>query len=85
MISQKSPNKKQQILKVCEQHRFHLSVMDAMIGDFQSLHQVALTSCRQRVERAFTEAGISEDIITSAMVHMTEENLFMNIFHGLQT
>ena len=47
--------------------------MDAMIGDFQSLHQVAMTSCRQRVERALTEAGISEDIITSAMVHMTED------------
>ena len=38
------------ILKAREQHRFPLSVMDAMIGDFQSLHQVAMTSCRQRVE-----------------------------------
>ena len=59
--------------------------MDAMIGDFQSLHQVAMTSCRQRVERALTGAGISEDIIASAVVHMTEESPFMNIFRRLQT
>ena len=62
-----------------------LFVMDAMIGDFQSLHQVAMTSCRQRVETALTAAGISEDIIASAMVHMTEESPFMNIFRGLRT
>ena len=59
-------------------------VMDAMIGDFQSLHQVAMTSCRQRVERALTGTGISEDIIASAVVHMTEESPFMNIFRRLQ-
>ena len=73
------------ILKAREQHRLPLSVMDAMIGDFQSLHQVAMTSCRQRVETALTAAGISEDIIASAMVHMTEESPFMNIFRGLRT
>lgn len=56
-----------------------------MIGDFQSLHEVAMTSCRQKVERALTGTGISEDIIASAMVHMTEESPFMNIFRGLQT
>ena len=65
------------ILKAREQHCLPLSVMDAMIGDFQSLHEVAMTSCRQKVERALTGTGISEDIIASAMVHMTEESPYM--------
>ena len=73
------------ILKAQEQPHLPLSVMDAMIGDVQSLHQVAMTSCRQRVERALTGVGKSEDIIASAMVHMTEDSPFMNIFCGLQT
>ena len=51
------------ILKAREQHRLPLSVMDAMIGDFQSLHEVAMTSCRQRVERALTGAGRNQALV----------------------
>ena len=37
------------ILKAREEHRIPLSVMDAMMGDFQSL-QVAMEACRHQVE-----------------------------------
>ena len=73
------------ILKAREQHRIPLSVMDAMMGDFQSLHQVAMEACRHQVETTLKEAGTSDDTITSAMVHMSEGSPFTNLFRGLQT
>ena len=38
------------ILKAREEHRIPLFVMDGMIGDSQSLHQVAMEACRHQVE-----------------------------------
>ena len=46
--------------------------MDAVIGDLESLHQVSMTVCRHEVATTLAEAGVSEDAITSAMVHMDQ-------------
>ena len=60
------------ILKAREQHRIPLSMMDAVIGDFESLHQVFMTVCRHKVATTLAEAGVNEDAITSAMVYMDQ-------------
>ena len=73
------------ILKAREEHRIPLSVMDGMMGDFQSLHQVAMEACRHQVEATLKETGTSDDTITSALVHMSEGSPFTNLFRGLQT
>ena len=72
------------LLKTREKNRLPLSVMDTMIADFQSLYEIAI-SCRHQVEAALSEAGISEDTITSATVHLSEGSPFTNIFRGLHT
>lgn len=73
------------LLKAREKHRLPLSVVDTMIADFQSLYEIAISSCRHQVEAALLEAGISEDTITSVTVHLSEGSPFTNIFRGLQT
>ena len=59
--------------------------MDAVIGDLESLHQVSMTVCRHEVATTLAEAGVSEDAITSAMVHMDQGEPIKNIFRRLET
>lgn len=73
------------ILKAREQHRIPLAVMDGVLGDFQSLYQVAMTACRTKIENSLVEAGVGDDAIASALIHLKEGAPFTNIFRGLQT
>ena len=60
------------ILKACEQHQIPLSVMDDIMENFQLLYQVAMTACRTKIKTALAEAGIGDDVIASALIHLKE-------------
>ena len=73
------------ILKAREGHRIPLSVMNTIIGDFQSLFQLAILAFQQKITTTLAEAGTADDDISSAMMHLSERSPLTNLFSGLQT
>jgi len=40
--------------------------------NFQLLYQAAVTACRTKIKTALAEAGIGDDAIASALIHLKE-------------
>ena len=73
------------ILKIREVHRIPLSVMDNILAENQSIFSLAIGAISDRVRQELSDAGVSQDVSSSVLRHLSEASPLTQLFNGLET
>ena len=73
------------VLKIRELHRIPISVMDEVMTENQLIFSLAIEAIRSKVSQELSVAGVSHDVSSSVLKHLSESSPLSQLYRGLET